>query len=288
VQLTWRGQTIDPAVTQIYIRQGGVAYVNSIVGATGSPAGGAYMWTTALSGVVDVAQNNVGDQFQFTVTGISPGVTDLIISYTLPDGRTTHATVLVHVTYPIVLVHGFNSDAGAWTALGSALQAKGLIQGQTFYAGAGGCDGGISSRSNVDFCAFDYHTPAGSLSFGNPSTVAGFLAFAIDSLKSATGATKVVILAHSMGGLVSRSYIQELGGQDVDRLITIGTPHAGTVLADLISNEEVAKVPGDQVTEGLRQTVHPNSLAVASMAGEGGLIFRLNRACQEFCVWGIT
>lgn len=40
---------------------------------------------------------------------------------------------------------------------------------------------------------------------------------------------RIDIVAHSMGGLVARVYLQMLGGhRRVDRLITLGTPHHGT------------------------------------------------------------
>jgi len=60
----------------------------------------------------------------------------------------------------------------------------------------------------------------------------------IGNLQRATGADKVTLLAHSMGGLASRSYLEifDPGGNDVDRLITIGTPHNGTPLADLTAD----------------------------------------------------
>ncbi len=40
----------------------------------------------------------------------------------------------------------------------------------------------------------------------------------------------VCLVAHSLGGLISRYYAQVLGGR-VDALVTIGTPHRGTALA---------------------------------------------------------
>jgi pimeloyl-ACP methyl ester carboxylesterase len=53
------------------------------------------------------------------------------------------------------------------------------------------------------------------------------------------GNKRVIVLAHSMGGLVARSMMQEhvfsdgqRGGQKVLHLITLGTPHHGTPLAD--------------------------------------------------------
>jgi len=50
----------------------------------------------------------------------------------------------------------------------------------------------------------------------------------IDHAKEATGFDKVDIVAHSMGGLVARSYVQGPSyDEDVDQLITLGTPHGG-------------------------------------------------------------
>lgn len=53
------------------------------------------------------------------------------------------------------------------------------------------------------------------------------------------GNKRVIVIAHSMGGLVARSMTQEhifrdgqRGGQKVLHLITLGTPHHGTPLAD--------------------------------------------------------
>lgn len=42
-------------------------------------------------------------------------------------------------------------------------------------------------------------------------------------------AEKFILIAHSMGGLVARYYIERMGGQEhVGRLIVMGTPHLGT------------------------------------------------------------
>lgn len=40
---------------------------------------------------------------------------------------------------------------------------------------------------------------------------------------------RIDLVCHSLGGVIARSYIQELGGsRRVDRCITLGTPHLGT------------------------------------------------------------
>jgi len=55
------------------------------------------------------------------------------------------------------------------------------------------------------------------------------LARRVDEVLAETGAEKVVLVGHSMGGLTSRAYVQRLGGAaKVARIITLGTPHHGT------------------------------------------------------------
>lgn len=56
----------------------------------------------------------------------------------------------------------------------------------------------------------------------------------IDRVKSLTGANKVDIVAHSMGGLVARDYIEsDLYQDDIDQLIFIATPQRGAPKAYL-------------------------------------------------------
>lgn len=59
---------------------------------------------------------------------------------------------------------------------------------------------------------------------------ASLLKAKINSVKEITGKNKVDIIAHSMGGLVSRSYIEGDDYQDdIDQVIFLGTPHKGSV-----------------------------------------------------------
>ena len=58
---------------------------------------------------------------------------------------------------------------------------------------------------------------------------ANFLDDKIDEVKSVCGCDKVDIVAHSMGGLVARAYIQSIDyDDDVDQIIFLGTPHKGS------------------------------------------------------------
>ena len=60
----------------------------------------------------------------------------------------------------------------------------------------------------------------------------------VEDIIAATGAEKIHIIAHSMGGLDARKMIFELGmAEKVFSLTTIGTPHRGTILADRILSQ---------------------------------------------------
>jgi len=72
---------------------------------------------------------------------------------------------------------------------------------------------------------------------------AGELKNKIAVVKEITGSNKVDLVAHSMGGLVARSYIQGSDYQnDVDQLIFLGTPHLGAPKDYLVY--EGAYMPG--------------------------------------------
>jgi len=59
---------------------------------------------------------------------------------------------------------------------------------------------------------------------------AGLLKEKIQQVKVITGKNKVDIIAHSMGGLVTRSYVQGSDYQnDIDQVIFLGTPHLGSL-----------------------------------------------------------
>ncbi|MBN2880814.1 alpha/beta fold hydrolase [Candidatus Woesearchaeota archaeon] len=49
----------------------------------------------------------------------------------------------------------------------------------------------------------------------------------IENIKEHTKSDKVTIVAHSMGGLVTRYYIELFGNNSIDKLIEIGTPNYG-------------------------------------------------------------
>jgi pimeloyl-ACP methyl ester carboxylesterase len=139
----------------------------------------------------------------------------------IPSGISTTLQVAAR---PMVMVHGFSSDWKAWT----------------HYLGPDGYPAGEGMRA---FAVGDGQFPGvmNTGSFTNPSqrtnTIAenaAILGQYIASVKEATGAQEVDLIAHSMGGLIARYYIDRvMQGRDVGQLIMLGSPMAGTDCADL-------------------------------------------------------
>ena len=88
-----------------------------------------------------------------------------------------------------------------------------------------------------------------TLSYGPPlasiELFADQLAAKIAGIRAATGAAQVVIVTHSMGGLVARAYLRRYGGAHVRRLVTLGTPHHGSRHAWMMFGTPLAQMrPG--------------------------------------------
>ena len=107
---------------------------------------------------------------------------------------------------PVILVHGYHGTPTAtWQTMKNRLQQDGFTVFET------DLEPGI--------------TPAN----GNIVDYANVLKNHIQQVKTQTGAEKVDLVVHSMGGLASRWYIQQPGYQgDVRRLIMLGTPNHGS------------------------------------------------------------
>jgi triacylglycerol lipase len=61
------------------------------------------------------------------------------------------------------------------------------------------------------------------------------LAAEVEALVAQTGYERIHVVGHSLGGLIARYYVQRLGGDErIHTLVTLGSPHAGTLTARLI------------------------------------------------------
>lgn len=149
--------------------------------------------------------------------------------------------------YPVLILHGhaFNRDNSpdfsldAFNKIQSSLHQSGYISAgimtpKSDYSEIKKGEWGLSSRPITvkgSYYLVSYYN-LGSYSIAmqkseNIETYAIRLKELIDLLKFRTGKDKVVIIAHSMGGLVARSYMDIFGDSSVDKLILIATPNKG-------------------------------------------------------------
>lgn len=111
----------------------------------------------------------------------------------------------VNRAVPVVLVHGYICNHRVWDDVIKALRQAG------------------HSVLAVDleplFASIDDYSP--------------IIAQAVTDLQTATGASQVALIGHSMGGLAIRAWMRSEGTSRVAQVITLGTPHQGTRLVKL-------------------------------------------------------
>jgi pimeloyl-ACP methyl ester carboxylesterase len=141
------------------------------------------------------------------------------------SGATSIASFTLRVApRPVVMVHGFASSWQAWV---NYLGPSGYLasNGLAGYAVGDGQFPGAMNTGNL------------SAPNGRTNTIAenaAILGDYIAGVKRATGAQQVDLIAHSMGGLIARYYIDRvMASRDVAQLLMLGSPMAGTDCADL-------------------------------------------------------
>lgn len=107
---------------------------------------------------------------------------------------------------PIVFVHGYNGDASNWNTMINRFKADGYTAAELY--------------------AWDYDSSQSNV------VIARQLATYVDQVRAQTGAAKVDIVGHSMGGLNSRQFLKFEGGTaEVDDWSSLGSPHHGTTVS---------------------------------------------------------
>lgn len=106
---------------------------------------------------------------------------------------------------PVVLVHGIGDNRSAFTILRRALRRRGF---------------GRIVTVNYSPLTSDVRKAAADL------------ASQVERVCQQSGYEQVYLVGHSLGGIISRYYVQCLGGDArVSTLVTLGSPHAGSQLA---------------------------------------------------------
>ena len=196
--------------------------------------------------------------------------------------------------YPVIFIHGLASSSDTWIAYRDYLIAH-----------AGWIYGGIPAYDPATK-AVNFTCPPNSaqctgnngnfytLNFSNNQGLSldlqgGELATIIQAVLSANpGASKVLLIGHSSGGLAARAYLQGLARtpdvttpfsyrDDVIKLITIGTPHQGSFWAEachtrfdlfnLIDDVGICDLlaPDIDNDSAAIQDLQPNSTALAAL-----------------------
>jgi len=151
-------------------------------------------------------------------------------------------------SYPVIFVHGhaFNKESAPdyslghnFIALQDQLQKDGFINAGILTPGSsvGEVDYGEWGRSGRPVTVrltYYYNFYQGEDGFvavpqknENIETYSIRLREFIKLVKFRTGKNRVILVAHSMGGLVARSYVDLFGGQDVYKMILLATPNRG-------------------------------------------------------------
>ena len=98
-------------------------------------------------------------------------------------------------------------------------------------------------------------------------TLVGRVAEAVEQLRAATGAARVHLVGHSMGGILARCYLQQHGGAPyVATCVTLGSPHRGTKLAPFaVSRLGRALLPGSPLLAQLNAAPLPDKVAFTAI-----------------------
>lgn len=126
---------------------------------------------------------------------------------------------------PVIFLHGFNGSAESWDGV-----SDWLASGQQPVNKSGGV-----LRAG-EFDSIDPEANLFSLRLSRPYNPVekntSELKQAVEAVTRATGASEVDLVVHSLGGLNTRSYLQD-PGEKVNKVVMLGTPNRGSQLANM-------------------------------------------------------
>jgi triacylglycerol lipase len=140
----------------------------------------------------------------------------LSVSDLPPGERGLFVADVAAASTPVLLVHGIVDNRTIFVPLRRSLRRRGFHSIQTFSYGP--------------------HTT-------DVRETAARLAVVVEQMCEESGSERVFIIGHSLGGLIARYYVQRLEGhRRVDTLITLGSPHEGTLTAELFPHRLVRQL----------------------------------------------
>jgi len=126
----------------------------------------------------------------------------------------------------VVLVHGLIDNHSVFAVMRRSLRRRGF----------------------TSVCSWNYSPLLADVARG-----AADLGEHLERVCEKTGHERVHVVGHSLGGLLARYHVQRQGGdRHVESLVTLGTPHQGSVLAHLMPTPLVRQLrPGSAVLQEL-------------------------------------
>jgi pimeloyl-ACP methyl ester carboxylesterase len=150
---------------------------------------------------------------------------------------------------PVVLVHGFGSDYTTWLDYLGPSGFLALTGLKGFAVGDGQVAGTMHTGSLLN------PTSRTNTIAGNAAALGDYIA----NVKAVTGAEQVDLVVHSMGGLISRYYIDRIMAErDIAQLIMLGTPNGGSNCAVMLGSLGLYEPAGLELREDyIRNVFNP-------------------------------
>jgi len=146
-----------------------------------------------------------------------------------PAARALFADDPLAARIPVLLVHGLVDNRSVFSVMQRSLRRRGFAH----------------------VCTWNYSPLLTDIARG-----AADLGAQIERVCEQTGHDRVHVVGHSLGGLIARYFVQRRGGdRRVESLVTLGTPHQGSVLAHVVPTPLIRQLrPGSPV---LRELAEP-------------------------------
>jgi pimeloyl-ACP methyl ester carboxylesterase len=143
-----------------------------------------------------------------------------------PGVRALFAADPLAARIPVLLVHGFVDNRSIFAVMRHGLRRRGF----------------------ASVCSWNYSPLLSDVAEG-----ADELGRHIEHLCEQTGHERIHVVGHSLGGLIARYHVQKQGGdRRVDTLVTLGTPHQGSLWAHVLPTPLVRQLrPGSETLRAL-------------------------------------
>ncbi|UOY01119.1 esterase/lipase family protein [Blastococcus sp. PRF04-17] len=143
-----------------------------------------------------------------------------------PTARALFAADPLAARIPVLLVHGLIDNRSVFSVMNRSLRKRGFAH----------------------VCTWNYSPLLDDIGRG-----AADLGAHVERICEQTGYDRVHVVGHSLGGLISRYYVQRLGGdRRVESLVTVGTPHEGSLWAHAVPTPLIRQLrPGSPVIQEL-------------------------------------